>query len=247
MSAKKPSQYSQWEVNVWLNAIGLGSKIPAFQENAVDGALLVTLTPEDLRVDLGLSEMDIQRFDQAMRFANSLGGGGGSYGGSDAATIVALNEENAKLKAEILDLQEIVKILQEPSNGGRPAPPVTTNQPSYVQSPSYTPAAPSASTYDPYAAYNTTSAAAPSSNAYAAPVPAPAPATYAYAPASAAYAPAPAHTTSYSSHHQPVGAPVIKGAAGGAAVSYYHPKFAAWYSSIVVILLNRACFSPNQN
>jgi hypothetical protein len=41
---EKSSAYSVDEVCTFLNAIGLGSKIGAFQENAIDGSMLVSLT-----------------------------------------------------------------------------------------------------------------------------------------------------------------------------------------------------------
>lgn len=244
MSVKKPSQYTQSEVNVWLNAIGLGSKIPAFQENAVDGALLVTLTPEELCGDLGLTQMDIDKFNQALQFSTSIAAGGGEGGqGYNDARLFALEQENAQLKAEILDLREIVKVLQEPPSGRQgtgatTAPVATTSTPSYVQSPyaavPYTAAGTtttyqSASTYDPYAAYQT-QAPAPApvpSQSYGYSTPAAPAANSGYAPPPPTYAPVPApapaqsqaQSSPYPPSHQPAGAPVLRGAAGGAAVS----------------------------
>ena len=217
---------------MWLNAIGLGSKIPAFQYNAVDGSLLVTLTPDDLRGDLGLTPVEIEKFNQAMSFANSIAGAGGSGGASagdgrgyDGARVMALEQENARLKAEVLDLKEIVKVLQEPSNsrGGN-------TQSSYAPTPvvSAVPAPSpagyqSASTYDPYAAYQNQPNPTPSQSYGHAPPPAPAQ-SYGYSQAPApsqssyaappAYAPAPAPS-------RPAGAPILAGAAGGATVSRY--------------------------
>jgi len=229
MSTKKPSQYTQTEVNMWLNAIGLGSKIPAFQENAVDGSLLVTLTPEDLRGDLGLTPIEIEKFNQAMSFVNSIGGAGGAVGGGgyDGARVMALEQENARLKAEVLDLKEIVKVLQEPSNGrggNTQSSYATTPAAAAVPVPAPAPTGyQSASSYDPYAAYQTQPNPAPSQSYGYTPAPAPSQ-SYGYSQAPApsqsyaappAYAPAP--VPSQSQHKsQPAGAPVIAGAAGGA-------------------------------
>ena len=47
------------EVCIWLNAIGLGSKIGLFRENTVDGDLLCSLSQEDLTGDLGLSGLQV--------------------------------------------------------------------------------------------------------------------------------------------------------------------------------------------
>ena len=43
MPSKAPKDYTQAEVDVWLNSIGLGSKVDAFKENGIDGNMLVTL------------------------------------------------------------------------------------------------------------------------------------------------------------------------------------------------------------
>ena len=47
------------EVCIWLNAIGLGSKIGHFRENTVDGDLLCSLSQEDLAGDLGLNGLQV--------------------------------------------------------------------------------------------------------------------------------------------------------------------------------------------
>ena len=53
--------FDNHEVCIWLNAIGLGSKIQPFRESAVDGDLLCSLNLDDLTGDLGLSGLQVCR------------------------------------------------------------------------------------------------------------------------------------------------------------------------------------------
>lgn len=51
--------FDNHEVCIWLNAIGLGSKIEPFRESAVDGDLLCSLNLDDLTGDLSLSGLQV--------------------------------------------------------------------------------------------------------------------------------------------------------------------------------------------
>jgi pyruvate/2-oxoglutarate dehydrogenase complex dihydrolipoamide acyltransferase (E2) component len=120
---KKPSEYTVDEVCTFLNAIGLGSKIGAFQENAIDGGMLVSLTDEDLQNDLGLSSLQARKFLQKMEFANDISEGGGGGGDPEAAGIIAfLEEENDKLQKQVKELQDVVTALSGPQTAPAPAP-----------------------------------------------------------------------------------------------------------------------------
>ena len=55
--------FDNQEVCIWLNAIGLGSKVGPFRDNAVDGDLLCSLSQEDLTNDLGLSGLQVRMID----------------------------------------------------------------------------------------------------------------------------------------------------------------------------------------
>ncbi|KAG7337106.1 SAM domain sterile alpha motif-containing protein [Nitzschia inconspicua] len=123
MPSKSPKEYTQTEVNVWLNSIGLGGHIEAFKENVIDGAMLVTLTETDLTGDLGLSSLQARKFIQSLDFAKSLADGAG---GGDPQQLAALQQEIAKLKEENANLLAINKELQEelmPPKPPVPAPP----------------------------------------------------------------------------------------------------------------------------
>mmetsp|Transcript_25074 Transcript_25074/g.44466 ORF Transcript_25074/g.44466 Transcript_25074/m.44466 type:complete len:209 (+) Transcript_25074:63-689(+) len=127
MPSKSPSEYTQQEVAVWLNSIGLGSKIDGFKENAIDGAMLVTLTPDDLTGDLGFSSLQVRKFQQSLEFANSLAEGGG--GGGDPEKLQALEEENQRLKQQITDLKMKNKELYEKLSSSTQSAPVPAPPP----------------------------------------------------------------------------------------------------------------------
>ena len=66
---KHPKNYNQNEVSNWLRSIGLGHKAVLFEEHAVDGLMLETLTEEDLRVELGLSKLQSRKFKLSLEKA----------------------------------------------------------------------------------------------------------------------------------------------------------------------------------
>mmetsp|Transcript_28444 Transcript_28444/g.53459 ORF Transcript_28444/g.53459 Transcript_28444/m.53459 type:complete len:275 (-) Transcript_28444:1389-2213(-) len=225
MASKKPCDYSQEEVNLFLNSIGLGEKIPAFTANAIDGSMLVTLTEEDLTGDLGLTSLQVEKFTRSLQFVESLAFGGGT---ANDERVARLERENQNLKNEVLNLEAIVKSLQSSQTTTPVAAPTVSNP--YVQntaiSPSqYTsqPTPSTAASYGPSAystpATSTYTSASPATNPYSAYSPAPAQAAFGYT----TYAPAPApatYTQPPTTYAQPApqrhGAPVIAGAAGGA-------------------------------
>eukprot|EP00529_Nitzschia_sp_RCC80_P033853 CAMPEP_0113485580 /NCGR_PEP_ID=MMETSP0014_2-20120614/24557_1 /TAXON_ID=2857 /ORGANISM="Nitzschia sp." /LENGTH=201 /DNA_ID=CAMNT_0000379231 /DNA_START=119 /DNA_END=724 /DNA_ORIENTATION=+ /assembly_acc=CAM_ASM_000159 len=132
MVSKSPSQYSQEEVAIFLNSIGLGSKIDGFKENGVDGGLLVTLTEDDLKNDLGLSNLQARKFLQSLDFAKSLSESGGGGGGAEVS---ALKEENEKLKEEIHQLKMVNKDLHEKLAGTSAPPPAPAPKPAPAPAP----------------------------------------------------------------------------------------------------------------
>jgi hypothetical protein len=118
---KKPSEYTIDEVCIFLNAVGLGSKIGDFKENAIDGGMLVSLTDEDLASDLGLSNLQTRKLRQKLDLATEMAEGGG--GDPEAAGIIAfLEEENAKLEKQVKELQDVVRALSGPQTAPAPAP-----------------------------------------------------------------------------------------------------------------------------
>mmetsp|Transcript_45530 Transcript_45530/g.51026 ORF Transcript_45530/g.51026 Transcript_45530/m.51026 type:complete len:261 (+) Transcript_45530:59-841(+) len=72
MSLKHPSQYTKVEVHFFLISIGLESKCDKFDEEEIDGALMVTLTKEELEVDLKCTNLQIRKFTANVEFAISI-------------------------------------------------------------------------------------------------------------------------------------------------------------------------------
>jgi len=72
MSLKHPSQYTKVEVHFFLISIGLESKCDKFDEEEIDGALMVTLTKEELEVDLNCTKLQIRKFTANVEFAISI-------------------------------------------------------------------------------------------------------------------------------------------------------------------------------
>mmetsp|Transcript_17524 Transcript_17524/g.46663 ORF Transcript_17524/g.46663 Transcript_17524/m.46663 type:complete len:248 (+) Transcript_17524:141-884(+) len=115
MTFKQVASYDIDEVCIWLNCIGLGGKADAFRQNAVDGATLVSLTPEDLRGDLNLTSLQAKKFEQSLATTLSMASNGGlpgpggaySYGGPDLGPRVQeLETENANLRYELSLLKQ---------------------------------------------------------------------------------------------------------------------------------------------
>ena len=61
MGLKAINEFSAEEVGLWLTAQGLGDAAPKFVEEGVDGDLLVSLTVDDLKNDLGLSGLQSKK------------------------------------------------------------------------------------------------------------------------------------------------------------------------------------------
>eukprot|EP00187_Rhodella_violacea_P010693 CAMPEP_0174893984 /NCGR_PEP_ID=MMETSP0167-20121228/8692_1 /TAXON_ID=38298 /ORGANISM="Rhodella maculata, Strain CCMP736" /LENGTH=251 /DNA_ID=CAMNT_0016132939 /DNA_START=40 /DNA_END=795 /DNA_ORIENTATION=- len=119
MSFKQVASYDIDEVCIWLNCIGLGSKVNAFRENAVCGAMLVTLTPEDLCGDLRLTSLQAKKFEKSLATTLAMTSTGGlpdpnaapaGYPGYPAVDLTPrvqeLETENANLRYELSTLKQ---------------------------------------------------------------------------------------------------------------------------------------------
>lgn len=54
------------EVSEWLTEIGLGHKVDAFRENAIDGKLLLGTPPEEWKKTLGLSNLQLRKIHREL-------------------------------------------------------------------------------------------------------------------------------------------------------------------------------------
>merc|ERR1712238_576186 len=83
----------QQEVTTFLHSIGFGHKAEVFEENAVDGSMLDSLTPEDMKEELKFSKIQARKISQAYEkllngcrpsTSTGTGGGGGGKNGTGA-------------------------------------------------------------------------------------------------------------------------------------------------------------------
>uniref|UniRef100_A0A7S0AVU2 SAM domain-containing protein n=1 Tax=Minutocellus polymorphus TaxID=265543 RepID=A0A7S0AVU2_9STRA len=116
MTAGGTKPINEWtveEVGQWLVAIGLGSKVDVFATNAVSGDMLLELEEEDLKGDLTLTSLQIKKLKKSIEFNKSLEEGGAGSNEEDAAKMKELEEEMAKLKADLSAAEEKNKGLEE--------------------------------------------------------------------------------------------------------------------------------------
>lgn len=112
---KDLKDFSTQEVGYFLTAAGVGDKVNSFAENGVDGALLLSLTEEDFKNDLGLSGLQSKKVLNAIDFMKS-----GS--GASSEQVAALQKEVADLKDENVKLQKELAALKQPKQAPAPAP-----------------------------------------------------------------------------------------------------------------------------
>mmetsp|Transcript_7689 Transcript_7689/g.21399 ORF Transcript_7689/g.21399 Transcript_7689/m.21399 type:complete len:189 (-) Transcript_7689:147-713(-) len=113
------------DVCLWVFAIGLGEKADAFRENAVDGAMLLTLGDTDF-AELGLSSLQGKKVLSSIGKTKALYAESGNGGGG--AEIAALQQENARLKARIAELEGQLKPPAPAPKASAPPPPPAPSQ-----------------------------------------------------------------------------------------------------------------------
>lgn len=111
---KDIKEYSAEEVGLWITAQGLDPS--KFVSEGVDGDLLLSLSVEDLKSDLGLSSLQAKKVMKNIEFSKSLAGGNGG-GGEDEEKVKALaadkKELEAKIKAQDDEIAELKKKMSE--------------------------------------------------------------------------------------------------------------------------------------
>ena len=127
MPPKPVAQWSVDDVAVWLSAIGLGAHAGPFQENAVDGSLLLTLSQGDFTSDLGLTNLQAKKAMNELDFAKSLSSSGDTGELQDeinklTANMADLQAQLAQKDAEIAELQKQVPQQAAPRAAPAPAP-----------------------------------------------------------------------------------------------------------------------------
>ena len=124
MPGKHPKDYSVDEVCLWLFAIDLGDKADAFRNAGIDGGFLVKLESEDFK-ELGLSSLQGKKVLRSIETSAEMATGGG--GGGDTAAleerIRVLEQEHARLQAELDRLRPPPAPAPAPPPAPAPAPP----------------------------------------------------------------------------------------------------------------------------
>ena len=110
MALKDIREFSAEEVALWLTVQGLGEKADTFIAEGVDGNLLVTLTPDELKHDLGLSGLQAKKVMKNIEFTRELGAGSGSGEESEELEkkIRALRREKEMLEDKVESLQSTI-------------------------------------------------------------------------------------------------------------------------------------------
>jgi hypothetical protein len=123
---KDIKEYSAEEVGLWVTAQGLDPS--KFVSEGVDGDLLLSLSIEDLKNDLGLSSLQAKKVMKNIEFSRSLTEGNG--GGEDAEKVKVLTAEKKELEAKVGTLEgdirakdnEIVELKKKIEEMTAPAP-----------------------------------------------------------------------------------------------------------------------------
>jgi len=117
MGLKDIKDFSAEEVGLWLAAQGLGEHASKFVDEGVDGDLLLSLTADDLKGDLGLSGLQSKKVLKNIEFSKQLLAAGDGGGGEEAerlrGEIEEMSGDREKLKALVETLTGDKESLEE--------------------------------------------------------------------------------------------------------------------------------------
>lgn len=110
MGLKDIKEFSAEEVGMWLTVQGLGAKAETFIAEGVDGDLLLDLTEEELKNDLGLSGLQTKKLMKNIAFTRELveeseGGGSEKEVSELEGKIKTLSDENESLEEKLETLE----------------------------------------------------------------------------------------------------------------------------------------------
>jgi len=111
MGFKELKEFDAEEVGMWLTAGGLGEDAPKFVEEGVDGDLLLSLSIDDFKADLGLSGLRAKKLMKNIEFTKNLATSGGD--GVGAEDVEELKEKITALSGEKEELEGKVKELED--------------------------------------------------------------------------------------------------------------------------------------
>ena len=114
MGFKDFNEYSAEEIGLWLVAQGLGEHASKFVEEGVDGDLLLTLSADDLKNDLGLSSLQAKKLLKNVEFSKMVGLSDNK--GNEVSKKVGLSDNKGnevdKLMEKVNELEEKVQVLE---------------------------------------------------------------------------------------------------------------------------------------
>ena len=110
MGLKNIKEFSAEEVGMWLTVQGLGVKAETFIAEGVDGDLLLDLTEEEFKNDLGLSGLQTKKIMKNIAFTQELieeaeGGGSEKEVSELEGKIKTLSDENESLEEKLESLE----------------------------------------------------------------------------------------------------------------------------------------------
>jgi uncharacterized protein YdcH (DUF465 family) len=109
MGLRDIKDFSAEEVGMWLTVQGLGAKAETFIAEGVDGDLLLELTEEEFKNDLGLSGLQTKKIMKNLAFTKELIADGEGTNENEASK---LEEKAKKLADENEELEEKIASLE---------------------------------------------------------------------------------------------------------------------------------------
>lgn len=113
MALKDIKEYSAEEVGMWLTAQGLGDDAPQFVEEGVDGDLLLSLTVDDMKADLGMSGIHAKKVLKNIEFSKGLtaaASGGGEETEALKEELETITEHKESLEQKLQELEDAIKV-----------------------------------------------------------------------------------------------------------------------------------------
>jgi len=92
--------WSSDDVVTWLKCLGFADKASPYQENDVDGSIILTLTNEELTEDLGMTNLQARRMLRAIDFTKDIGASGVDRIDEEEKKVEELKKEYELLKRD---------------------------------------------------------------------------------------------------------------------------------------------------
>lgn len=139
---KHPKDYTQKDVTDFLHSIGLGHKAQVFEDNAVDGSMLDTLTQYDLKNELGFSNLQARKFNMSYEkvISGYVGGDGGASTTKHTSSSSPSRPSTGTMSSSPLSLSS--RSLNRTTNSSPSSAPIAPSAPIVAEVPPPPPSAP---------------------------------------------------------------------------------------------------------